>query len=416
MSRVNFGVEQGYEIYDVNGNLLTAQLSGSAAPGGDTGPQDDAPIGSIYQRSNGAVYAKTANAGSAADWKEIPVQLSASYTPANGDPAIGDSFEEAIEKLDGNQEDIQTASGIAQGAVDYGTFTGTTIPDNSDAKEAMQSLETAHEDLEGVVSEIDANVDDLITLSGVAENSTDLGAFTGTTIPDNSTNKGAFQALETAHEETDANVDDLITLSGVAENSTDLGSFTGSTIADNDTVKEALQDLETAYEETDQNVDDLISLSGVAENATDLGTFSGSIIPDSSTVKAALQSLETYTQAIEGGVAIQVSGVTTAQVVDSMLVDDVLSAEWEIVAWEDAAPSNKVFQKITALHNGTASADATTVDDVVHTKLKVGSNFNAVFTTSLNGAAGAQVMRLSAESSSAGISMEIRRTGILVNN
>lgn len=41
------------------------------------------------------------------------------------------------------------------------------------------------------------------------------------------------------------NVDNLVTLSGVSSDSTDLGTFTGSTISDNVTIKTALQDLET---------------------------------------------------------------------------------------------------------------------------------------------------------------------------
>ena len=44
------------------------------------------------------------------------------------------------------------------------------------------------------------SVDDLITLSGVAEGDTDLGAFTGETIPDDQTIKAAIQAVETALE------------------------------------------------------------------------------------------------------------------------------------------------------------------------------------------------------------------------
>ena len=48
--------------------------------------------------------------------------------------------------------------------------------------------------------------------------------------------------------EVDTNVDDLITLSGVAENSSDLGTFTGDTITDSSTIKTALQELETALE------------------------------------------------------------------------------------------------------------------------------------------------------------------------
>ena len=44
------------------------------------------------------------------------------------------------------------------------------------------------------------DVDDLITLSGVVANSTNLGTFTGVTIPDSSTVKSALQSLETAVE------------------------------------------------------------------------------------------------------------------------------------------------------------------------------------------------------------------------
>jgi hypothetical protein len=223
-------------------------------------------------------------------------------------------------------------------------------------------------------------------------------------------------SFEAAIEKLDGNQDDLTTLSGQAQGATSHPSFTGVTIPDSSTTAGALQSLETAYEETDANVDDLITLSGVAENSTDLGTFTGVTIPDSSTNKAALQSLETALEAIEGGFAVLVTGITTLQDIDTVLVDDVHSLEYEIVAWEEATPANKIFQKITALHDGTAAADAANVDDTVHTKLKVGANFNIVITVDLNGAAGTQTMRLRASSSTAGVSMEVRRTGVLVSN
>ena len=107
---------------------------------------------------------------------------------------------------------------------------------------------------------IDANethIDNVATLTGVAKDSANLGTFTGSTIADSSTVKAAIQALETTLElkaatsvvtEIDGNVDDLITLSGVAENASGLGTFTGSTISDASTIKDALQDLETAVE------------------------------------------------------------------------------------------------------------------------------------------------------------------------
>ena len=107
---------------------------------------------------------------------------------------------------------------------------------------------------------IDANethIDNVATLTGVVKDSANLGTFTGGTITDSSTVKAALQLLETAVEtkaatsvvtEIDGNVDNLIDLSGVAENAVGLGTFTGSTISDASTIKDALQDLETAVE------------------------------------------------------------------------------------------------------------------------------------------------------------------------
>ena len=107
---------------------------------------------------------------------------------------------------------------------------------------------------------IDANethIDNVVSLTGVSKDAANLGTFTGSTIADSSTVKAAIQALETALElkaassvvtEIDGNVDDLISLSGVAENATGLGTFTGSTISDGANIKDALQDLETAAE------------------------------------------------------------------------------------------------------------------------------------------------------------------------
>jgi len=107
---------------------------------------------------------------------------------------------------------------------------------------------------------VDANethIDNVVSLTGVSKDDANLGTFTGSVIADNSTIKAAIQALETVLmtkattavvTEIDNNVDDIISLTGVAENSTGLGTFTGSTISDAANIKDALQDLETATE------------------------------------------------------------------------------------------------------------------------------------------------------------------------
>ncbi len=105
-----------------------------------------------------------------------------------------------------------------------------------------------------------------------------------------------------AHTKASLDVDHLITLSGVTDASDHLSTFTGSTISDNDTIKGALQDLETAVEtklntsdhtKASLDVDHLVTLSGVTDASDNLGTFTGSTIADSETIKGALQDLET---------------------------------------------------------------------------------------------------------------------------
>ena len=177
--------------------------------------------------------------------------------------------------------------------------------------------------LTNLINANETHIDNVATLSGVAKDSTDFGTFTGSTITNNQTLKAILQLLETAVEtkasitsvtaqgsvvtEIDANVDDLTTAVGVAEQATDLGTFSGTTIADNQTVKQALQALETSVGSKGSSasltslttaVGDLNTLSGVAQNDEDLGTFSGSTIADSVTIKTALQTLETTVEDI----------------------------------------------------------------------------------------------------------------------
>jgi len=119
------------------------------------------------------------------------------------------------------------------------------------------------------------DVSHLVTLSGVAVDSDTLGSFAGSTILDSRDIKEALQDLESAHEEVDQNVNDLVTLSGVAENAQNLGVFSGSTIADSQTVKEALQDLESAHEDhlndtADAHDASAVSVSPAVNGQTDV--------------------------------------------------------------------------------------------------------------------------------------------------
>ena len=97
-----------------------------------------------------------------------------------------------------------TLAGVSNGAVNLGTFTGDIITDDAAIKTALQDLETKIEANDqaaataSALTEVDGNVNDLITLTGIAENVTTLGTFTGSTIADDSAIKAALQALETS--------------------------------------------------------------------------------------------------------------------------------------------------------------------------------------------------------------------------
>ena len=138
---------------------------------------------------------------------------------------------------------------------------------------ALNDDASAASSLTALINANETHIDNVAALSGLAKDSTNLGTFTGTTIADSATIKAALQTLETAVESKGSAtsltslttaVGDLNTLTGVAQNATNLGTFTGSTIADNVAVKTAIQALETAVEtkaNTGANVNTLVGVT-----------------------------------------------------------------------------------------------------------------------------------------------------------
>jgi hypothetical protein len=135
----------------------------------------------------------------------------------------------------------------APGALDTLNELAAALGDDADVAASLTTLINANE----------THVDNMATLTGVAKDATSLGAFSGSTISDTATLKAALQSLETSLETKGSGAsvtlvsgvaNDVVSAVGVAQNATNLGTFTGSTIADSQTVKQALQALETAVE------------------------------------------------------------------------------------------------------------------------------------------------------------------------
>ena len=179
-------------------------------------------------------------------------------------------------------------------------------------------------------SDIQAYHADLATLSGMqtgaatalaALTSTEVAILDGATVTTAELNyvDGVTSNVQTQINGATSDITDLQTLTGIADGSSDLGTFSGSTISNNDSIKDALQALETAVESAGSassltaattDISDLQTLTGIADGNSDLGTFSGSTVSDNTDIKSALQELET---AVEGNVG----GSTTVQVVSS---------------------------------------------------------------------------------------------------
>lgn len=401
MSRVIYGIEKGLKIWGENSDTVHVSiLFGSAAPGGDTGDQDGAGLGSLYMRTNGSVYKKTGTANTTADWltlgdvtidqlrwrnERVVAATNDTITAGTldvttltdnesgldgddfvvGDYILGDAngvpalFRVTVHT---SPTDI-TVAAASQAIVSGDTFiVQNYLPDPGATQEAQAII---HIPVAGSpvvkISDVNWNLADGITLNGYVESQ---GPTLGT------------DTLQVAIQKNGGDVSDLVTLSGVARGAVNLGTFTGITIADSRTIKQALQDLETASEEIDQNADDLITLSGVAENATTLGTFTGITIPDSQTIKAALQALETASEEIDANAddLITLSGVaenvTTLGTFTGTTIPDSQNVKQALQSLETAVEARAQITGVTTI---------TTLDSVLVDNIKAVKWFVHVF-------------------------------------
>lgn len=102
--------------------------------------------------------------------------------------AAGTDAQTAIDNHINDTADAHDASAISN--VPSGNLAAT------DVQGALNELQGDVDGLDSRLDAVEPDVADLITLTGVAANSTTLGTFTGTLIPDNSDIKEALQALE----------------------------------------------------------------------------------------------------------------------------------------------------------------------------------------------------------------------------
>jgi len=118
----------------------------------------------------------------------------------------------------------------------------------------------------------------------------------------------------------------------------------------------------------------------------------GDILSDSATNNALFQEIDNELTRQRGKSSS--AGITGGFVtVDSVLVDSVLACTWQVRVNEAATQNVKAYD-VFASHDGTAGADAVSVDDNKSKILKIGSSFNESVQVILVGSGAGQTMEL----------------------
>ena len=391
MARSPHGIEKSIRLYAENSDSnYIDMLFGATAPGGDSGEQDAASVGSIYMRTGagGGLYKKVVDNNALADWEEV------------GNVALDELVWRSEKVVAGTNDTLSAGSGINP----------VSWTDNDSGVDATNWVVGNHVlgDLNGVpalfrISAIDSATSITLVAASIAiadNNTFMVQAY----LPDSpaSQEQQAIVHIPTAGSP-------AIKISDINWNFADGISLAASYAQTNGTVTSA-DTVNSAIQKLDGNQIDLITLSGVAQGAVDLGAFTGTVIADNQTVKQALQALETAVEA--GSPTYTSNAVTTAVTVDSVLVDNICAVKWYVYARETANPERVKAYEVWATHNGTPSADATQSDDTVYAKLKIGSNFDVNLSVDVNGTGAGQTMRLRVSSSSAGVDVRATREAV----
>lgn len=111
---------------------------------------------------------------------------------------------------------------------------------------------------------------------------------------------------------------ELVALTGVALNDSDLGTFTGTTITDNSSIKTALQELETAVEtELTVTTGDFTVTGDLTVNGTTTTINTTTLVVEDKNIELAVVTTPTDTTADGGGITLKGSTDKTINWVDS---------------------------------------------------------------------------------------------------
>lgn len=384
MSQNFFDVEKGLQI-----DSLAVLISGSGVPGSTT-DTDNALIGSHYQNlADGGLFMKV-TAGTGTDkWKKIATEEFASQSSG------GIDWKDSIKLATTAALPAYTQAGAGVGATLTADAVGILTVDGV-----------------AMVLGDDVLVKDEAGLPGDA----DHGLYEMTT-------EGTAGVAFVLTRRTDADEDSEVTANmavGVSEGTVNADTYWAITTNDPivvDTTQIAFAQIASAATEAElgyirafigkgaagAELPTYSSNNYVVDNA-DLETSIGVLDSQLGTTQGDLDTLEG--EFLKARTETTLTNVTTVQVLDSMLVDDVSAAKWTVMVEGNllADAAKKRVVEILGTHDGHingAGADATDTDYTVYAKLKMGNIVGLTFTVDVSGSGVAQVMRLTITSTTA---------------
>lgn len=291
---------------------------------------------------------------------QLSIRLAdSSLVLAAGGISVNPSIQNEIDAIEASLGAIVDASGVYQG------FTGTNYMDgNASITEDLTDLDTA-----------------------IGNNASAIATITGTTIPDLQTEVDNIEAA----------------LGSMVDNSGNYVPFSGTNYIDgNSSVAEDLTDLDNQIGLNAGNITSLQSELDATQVGAGLNTDGTYISPTGTNYIDSATSLADADELLDAAIAnaglpqVKETGVTTQTILDAVLVDDVQAVKWLVVA-EDAG-GDKQAVEVYAIHDGTATSDATTTDYTVYAKLKIGNIVGANLDVVVVGSTTSQEMRLLVES------------------
>lgn len=384
MSKQFFDIEKGLQI-DAGPVILV----GSGAPGATT-DTDNASVGSHYRdTSSGDVYLKD-TAGTGFDkWEQLATQ---EFVTSSG---LGVDWKDSVRLATTASLPAYTQSGAGVGATLLADAVGVLT-------------------IDGVASVLGDRI--LVKDEAGVPGSPDHGLYEVTI---EGTAGVEFELTRT----TDADEDSEVTASlavGVEEgtaNEDTYWSITTDGVIVVDTTQIAFAQIASAATEAELGF--IRVFIGKSAAGSETPTYSSNnYITDATSLETAIGALDAQlgtTQGdldqaeldiLKGRTESSLTNVTTVQVLDSVLVDDVSTAKWTVHCEGNllADADEKRVVEILGTHDGHingAGADATDTDFTVYAKLKMGVITGLTFTVDISGAGVAQVMRLTITSTTA---------------